>query len=102
MGKSGISLKQGKGSFEITVGDEQTRYYSGYFACMIRTEGSDFSYIIPFAASAEDPSLINDMTLSAAKEHALSSEEEWELLADFGFYVSEEGSDAVPEFPIRL
>ena len=92
-GKSGISLKQGKGSFEITVGDEQTRYYSGYFACMIRTEGSDFSYIIPFAASAEDPSLINDMTLSAAKEHALSSEEEWELLADFGFYVSEEGSD---------
>ena len=31
-GKSGISLKQGKGSFEITVGDEQTRYYSGYFA----------------------------------------------------------------------
>ena len=101
-GKSGISLKQGKGSFEITVGDEQTRYYSGYFACMIRTEGSDFSYIIPFAASAEDPSLINDMTLSAAKEHALSSEEEWELLADFGFYVSEEGSDAVPEFPIPL
>ena len=101
-GKSGISLKQGKGSFEITVGDEQTRYYSGYFACMIRTEGSDFSYIIPFAASAEDPSLINDMTLSAAEEHALSSEEEWELLADFGFYVSEEGSDAVPEFPIPL
>ena len=101
-GKSGISLKQGKGSFEITVGDEQTRYYSGYFACMIRTEGSDFSYIIPFAASAEDPSLINDMTLSAAEEHALSSEEEWELLADFGFYVSEEGSDTVPEFPIPL
>ena len=101
-GKSGISLKQGKGSFEITVGDEQTRYYSGYFACMIRTEGSDFSYIIPFAASAEDPSLINDMTLSAAEEHALSSEEEWELLADFGFYVSEEGSNAVPEFPIPL
>lgn len=101
-GKSGISLKQGKGSFEITVGDEQTRYYSGYFACMIRTEGSDFSYIIPFAASAEDPSLINDMTLSAAEEHALSSEEEWELLADFGFYVSKEGSDAVPEFPIPL
>lgn len=101
-GKSGISLKQGKGSFEITVGDEQTRYYSGYFACMIRTEGSDFSYIIPFAASAEDPSLINDMTLSAAEEHALSSEEEWELLADFGFYVSEEGGDAVPEFPIPL
>lgn len=101
-GKSGISLKQGKGSLEITVGDEQTRYYSGYFACMIRTEGSDFSYIIPFAASAEDPSLINDMTLSAAEEHALSSEEEWELLADFGFYVSKEGSDAVPEFPIPL
>ena len=101
-GKSGISLKQGKGSFEITVGDEQTRYYSGYFACMIRTEGSDFSYIIPFAASAEDPSLINDMTLSAAEEHALSSEEEWELLADFGFSVSEEGGDAVPEFPIPL
>lgn len=101
-GKSGISLKQGKGSLEITVGDEQTRYYSGYFACMIRTEGSDFSYIIPFAAPAEDPSLINDMTLSAAEEHALSSEEEWELLADFGFYVSKEGSDAVPEFPIPL
>ena len=37
-----FQLKQGKGSFEITVGDEQTRYYSGYFACMIRTEGSDF------------------------------------------------------------
>ena len=42
------------------------------------------------------------MTLSATEEHALSSEEEWELLADFGFYVSEEGSDAVPEFPIPL
>lgn len=94
-GRSGIFLKQGNGSFEVTIGDEQTRYDAGYFACMVRTEGSGFSYMIPFAASAEDLSLIDEMKLTAADEQKLSSEEEWELLADFGIYVSK-------EFPIPL
>lgn len=94
-GSSGISLKSGNGSFEVAIGNAQTRYDAGYFACMVRTEGSGFSYIIPFAASEEGLSLINEMELTAADEHRLSSEEEWELLADFGVYVS-------TEFPIPL
>ena len=76
---------------------------SGYFCLHDPHRRLGFSlYHTILRLSAEDPSLINDMTLSAAEEHALSSEEEWELLADFGFYVSKEGSDAVPEFPIPL
>ena len=101
-GKSGISLKEGNGSFEVTIGDEQTRYDAGYFACMIRTENSGFSYIIPFAGSAEGLSLIAEMELTAADEKKLSSEEEWELLADFGVYVSADDDEGAPKFPIPL
>lgn len=85
----GISIQKGDGSLSFCVDHSAGGLQTGFYGCLIRPSGSKILYMVPFAVSDLEDSVLKNMKLEASKTYCLQSGEEWEILADFGTYSEE-------------
>lgn len=85
----GISIQEGDGALSFCVDNSAGGLQTGFYGCLIRPSGSKILYMVPFAVSGLEDSILKNMKLEASKTYCLQSGEEWEILADFGTYSEE-------------
>ena len=82
--RNGISVKQGYGTFQFSFPAEDEQINDGrLYACLIRGEGNDYLYMMPFSLPAEETKILDKGQILADDVYAVSGEE-LEIRADFG------------------